>query len=111
MQLTPSQRLERAHVSLIRDNDYMWLAGIIPMGKNTVVDDPNMTARTDGLDSEYGMQFIEKLTDAELMDRLKHEASAWFNNQSLLLLEELFRRYRKCQSSLTTNPTPSPSSA
>ena len=50
MQLTPSQRLERAHVSLIRDNDYMWLAGIIPMGKNTVVDDPNMTARTEGLD-------------------------------------------------------------
>ena len=77
MNITPSQRLERAHVSLIRDHEYMWLAGIIPMGRNEVVDDPNMTARTDGLDSEYGMQFIAKLTDAELRGLVLHEKTAW----------------------------------
>ena len=71
--ISPSQRLERAHVSLIRDKDYMWLAGIIPMGKNEVVDDPTVTARTDGLNTEYGMQFIEKLNDAELMGLVLHE--------------------------------------
>ncbi len=73
MQLTPSQRLERAHVSLLRDKEYTWLVGIIPMGKNEVVDDPSITARTDCLNTEYGMQFIEKLTDAELMGLVLHE--------------------------------------
>jgi predicted metal-dependent peptidase len=73
MNMTPSQRLERAHVSLIRDKEYMWLAGIIPMGKNEVVDDPKLTARTNGLDAEYGMQFISTLTDAELMGLVLHE--------------------------------------
>jgi hypothetical protein len=56
--ITPSQRLERAHVSLLRDKEYMWLVGIIPMGRNEVVDDPQITARTDGLNTEYGKQFI-----------------------------------------------------
>ena len=73
MNITPSQRLERAHVSLLRDKEYMWLAGIIPMGKNTVVDNPKLTARTNGLDAEYGMQFISTLTDAELMGLVLHE--------------------------------------
>ena len=73
MNMTPTQRLERAHVSLIRDKEYMWLAGIIPMGKNEVVDDPKLTARTNGLDAEYGMQFIAGLTDAELMGLVLHE--------------------------------------
>jgi hypothetical protein len=31
-----------------------------------------------------------QMTDAELMDRLKHLAAQWFN---FLVLEELFRRY------------------
>lgn len=73
MNMTPSQRLERAHVSLLRDKEYMWLAGIIPMGKNEVVDNPKVTARTDGLNTEYGMQFVEKLNDAELMGLVLHE--------------------------------------
>lgn len=34
------------------------------------------------------------LTDNELMDRLKHLAAQWFNNNDILLLEELFRRYK-----------------
>ena len=38
------------------------------------------------------------LTDAELMDRLKHEAAQWFTNTNILLLEELFRRYKHAKS-------------
>jgi predicted metal-dependent peptidase len=73
MNLSQHQRLERAHVSLIRDPDYMMIACIIMYGKSTVVDDPTITARTDCVNTEYGLQFISKLTDAELMGLVLHE--------------------------------------
>lgn len=73
MDLSPTQRLERAHVSLIRDTEYMWLAGIIVMGGNKIIDDPDLTARTDGYNTEYGSEFIAGLTDAELMGLVLHE--------------------------------------
>ena len=73
MQLTPQQRLERAHVSLIRDPEYMMLAGIIMYGKTEVVDDPQLTAVTDGVNTKYSEQFIGTLTDAELMGLVLHE--------------------------------------
>ena len=38
------------------------------------------------------------MTDDELMNTLKREAAAWFNNSNLLLLEELFRRYKHAKS-------------
>ena len=49
------------------------------------------------------------LSDQEVFDRLKHEASQWFTNDNILLLEELFRRYKLCQLSQSTNPTNTPS--
>ena len=73
MNLTPQQRLERAHVSLIRDPEYMMLAGIIMYGKTDVVDDPKLTACTNGVDTKYGAQFISTLTDQELMGLVLHE--------------------------------------
>jgi predicted metal-dependent peptidase len=73
MNLTPQQRLERAHVSLIRDPEYMMLAGIIMYGKTEVVDDPKVTAMTDGVDTIYSQQFIATLTDQELMGLVLHE--------------------------------------
>lgn len=73
MKMTPMQRIERAHVSLIRDNEFMWLSGIIVMGNNTVTTGPGITARTDGANVEYGEAFIADLTDAELMGLVLHE--------------------------------------
>lgn len=73
MNLTPQQRLERAHVSLIRDPEYMMLAGIIMYGKTTVVDDPAVTACTNGVDTIYSQQFIANLSDQELMGLVLHE--------------------------------------
>ncbi len=73
MNLTPQQRLERAHVSLIRDPEYMMLAGIIMYGKTTVVDDPAVTACTNGVDTIYSQQFIATLSDQELMGLVLHE--------------------------------------
>jgi hypothetical protein len=34
-----------------------------------------------------------KITDSELIDRLRRAASIWFKNEDLLLLEELIRRF------------------
>lgn len=73
MNLTPQQRLERAHVSLIRDPEYMMLAGIIMYGKTEVQDAPDATAATDGVDTVYSQQFISTLTDQELMGLVLHE--------------------------------------
>ena len=73
MDLTPLQRLERATVSLIRDKDYMWLAGIIIMGEVKITND-DTTARTDGLNVEYGRSFIRDLSDQELMGLVLHES-------------------------------------
>lgn len=73
MNLTPQQRLERAHVSLIRDPEYMMLAGIIMYGKTEVVDDPAVTACTDGVNTKYSQQFISTLSDQELMGLVLHE--------------------------------------
>ena len=73
MNLTPQQRLERAHVSLIRDPEYMMLAGIIMYGNSTVEDAPDGTAMTDGVDTVYSQQFIANLTDQELMGLVLHE--------------------------------------
>ena len=43
------------------------------------------------------------MSDKKLMDELKREAAQLFNNQTMLLLEELFRRYNKCRLSQTIN--------
>ena len=45
------------------------------------------------------------MTDQDLMDSLKHEGAQWFSNEKLLQLEELFRRYKRCQASPSINPT------
>lgn len=73
MILNPMQRLERAAVTLMRDKEFMFLAGIIVYGNVKVVDDPRITARTDGINVEYGQDFIAKLNDAELMGLVLHE--------------------------------------
>ena len=51
------------------------------------------------------------MSDEELMDELKRLAAQWFNNEKILLLEELFRRYKKCQRLASTNPTLTSSSS
>lgn len=73
MKLSPYQRVERAVVSLMRDRDFMFLAGIFVYGNTEVVNDPTITARTDGVNVVYGEQFIDKLTDPELMGLVLHE--------------------------------------
>ena len=48
---------------------------------------------------------VQKLTDNELMNHLKHLAALWFKNSDILLLEELFRRFRKAQHAQPQQPS------
>ena len=70
--ITPEERLEKIHVSLMRDKRTALFSGIMLMGKSEVVDDCP-TARTDGLNKFYGREFIEGLTDQELRALVWHE--------------------------------------
>ena len=70
--ITPEERLEKIHVSLMRDKRTALFSGIMLMGKSEVVDDCP-TAKTDGLNKFYGREFIEGLTDQELRALVWHE--------------------------------------
>lgn len=70
--LTPQQRIERAHIQLMRSKQFCLLSGIIMLGKSTVVDDVP-TAATDGRDKFYGIDFMNKLDEKELNFVVAHE--------------------------------------
>ena len=70
--ITPEERLEKIHVSLMRDKRTALFSGIMLMGKSEVVDDCP-TAKTDGLNKFYGREFIGGLTDQELRALVWHE--------------------------------------
>ena len=50
------------------------------------------------------------MSDDELIARLKHLAAQWFKNEDILILEELIRRYNRCQASVTIKAPPSSNS-
>lgn len=70
--LTPQQRIERAHIQLMRSKQFCLLSGIIMLGKSTVTDDVP-TAATDGRDKFYGIDFMNKLDEKELNFVVAHE--------------------------------------
>ena len=70
--LTAEQRLSKAVVDIISKDEFIALAGVLMIGKKTVVDGLP-TARTNGRDEEYGREFIDKLTDPELRFLVLHE--------------------------------------
>ena len=72
-QLSAQQRVDKGRVACIGHPRYMAMAGIIMMQKYEVVDNPDMTACTNGRDVKFGRQFVESLTDAELRFLILHE--------------------------------------
>lgn len=70
--MTPTQRLQRAHVELMGNQHTMPYAGVLMVGKYEVrVEVP--TARTNGIDCEYGEKFIHKMVDSDLRGLIMHE--------------------------------------
>lgn len=73
MRLTAEQRIERAHVTIMRHEATRAYSSIIMVG-TTRVDDTTPTAYTNGRDKVYGRAFIDGLTDAELIGLILHES-------------------------------------
>ena len=70
--LTPTQKLQRAHVELMGHKDTMEYAAVFMVGKYTV-SDKVPTARTNGIDCEYGNAFIKDMVDSDLRGLIIHE--------------------------------------
>ena len=71
--LTAEQRLHRSHVALMAHKKFILMSGILVSGKTEVVDDDKLTARTDGLNTQYGRHFVTGLTEKELNFLVLHE--------------------------------------
>jgi len=65
--------LQKAKVSLMRNEKFALFAGVLMVGK-TIVDDDVPTACTNGRDELYGREFVKKLRDNELAFVVLHEA-------------------------------------
>ena len=72
MKLSAEQRVQRAHVWLMRNPKYCLYSGIMMIGKTEVCDDVP-TACTDGVNTKYGRVFVDKLLDEELRFLILHE--------------------------------------
>ena len=73
MKLTAEQRIERAHVQLMKDKDFCLFSGVFMIG-DVKVSDVVPTAYTNGRDVTYGRAFVEGLDDKELNFVVLHEA-------------------------------------
>lgn len=73
--LTAQQRLDRAHVALLRHEKTLVMSGVLMMGKSTITTTPtfNPTAMTNGVDKMYDEAFVHSLEDAELRAVVMHE--------------------------------------
>lgn len=70
--LSVEQRVQRAHVWLMKQPQYCLYSGIFMLGQ-TSVDDDVPTACTDGRNTRYGRDFMAKLPEAELRAVILHE--------------------------------------
>ena len=70
--LTVEQRIQRAHVWLMKHPKYCLYSGIFMLGKVSVEDDLP-TAATNGRDVFYGREFSSKLPDEQLRAVILHE--------------------------------------
>jgi len=70
--LTVEQRIQRAHVWLMKHPKYCLYSGIFMLGKVSVEDDLP-TAATNGRDVLYGREFSSKLPDEQLRAVILHE--------------------------------------
>jgi predicted metal-dependent peptidase len=70
--LTAEQRVQRAHVWLMKNPSYCLYSGVFMLGKTEVKDDVP-TACTDGRNTTYGRKFIDGLSEAEVRAVILHE--------------------------------------
>ena len=71
--LSAEQRIQKATMDLIGNDEFLALAGVLMIGKKHVKEDIP-TACTDGRDEFYGRKFVDGMGDAELRFLMLHEA-------------------------------------
>lgn len=91
MKLTAEQRLAKNKVALMSHPDFVCYSGILMLGKCTV-DDEFPTAGTNGLDTIYGRQFIESLTDPQLRFVILHEEGGHKMYRHMLTWQHLYKQ-------------------
>ena len=72
-QLTPTERLTKAKLAIMRHKTWCVFSGVLACGKHTL-DESCRTAVTDGWNVRYAPSFIESLTDPQLRFLILHEA-------------------------------------
>jgi len=72
MKLSAEQRVQKAHVWLMRNPKYCLYSGVIMIGKTEVVDNVR-TACTNGRDVKYGRAFVDKISDQDIRGLILHE--------------------------------------
>jgi predicted metal-dependent peptidase len=70
--LTAEQRIEKCHVKLMRHKQFCLFSGLFMVGK-VVVDETTPTARTNGVNVNYGREFVDSLNDKQLAFLILHE--------------------------------------
>ena len=70
--LTAEQRVQKAHVNLMKDPKYCLYSGIFMVGKTSIEEDVP-TACTNGRDTKYGRAFVDKQDDKTLKGLILHE--------------------------------------
>ncbi|WP_339863303.1 DUF2201 family putative metallopeptidase, partial [Thalassospira alkalitolerans] len=70
--LTEEQRLSKAVVSIMGNDDYAALSGVLMVGEKAIKDDVP-TAYTNGRDEYYGREFVAGLSDPQLRFLVLHE--------------------------------------
>lgn len=73
--LNAEQMISKTKVSIMNDDEWKWMAGIVMMGSSTVVDQDHecKTAATDGLNEVYSREFVEELTLPQVKFIVLHE--------------------------------------
>jgi predicted metal-dependent peptidase len=70
--LSAEQKVQRAHVSLMKNPKYCLYSGVFMVGKVEIKDDVP-TACTNGRDVMYGRAFIDKLSESNVKGVILHE--------------------------------------
>ena len=91
---TQNRRMAKINISIMRDDRFALWSGFLSMGTIKILD-KNFTARTNGIDEEYSLSFIETLTDKELafvrLHEMLHKAF-----KHLKIYQKLYKQDAEC---------------
>ena len=73
--ITEEQRIKKGHIMLMKHPETALWSGVLMMGTTEVVDDPKVTAYTNGVDKRYGRTFLQIVcpTQEEVNGLILHE--------------------------------------